>query len=75
MLTLLDTAGHDNTLVSYRQIISKADAFLLVYDRSQRDTVDRLVDILDLIKEMKHSDSYAAVVLGNKRDKDPEIQH
>mmetsp|Transcript_18382 Transcript_18382/g.71014 ORF Transcript_18382/g.71014 Transcript_18382/m.71014 type:complete len:201 (+) Transcript_18382:241-843(+) len=72
MLDILDTAGQEEYSVMRDQYINSGQGFMLVYSVTARRSFETIGEMKDKILQVKESDSFPTVLIGNKCDLEKE---
>eukprot|EP01100_Stratorugosa_tubuloviscum_P005781 TRINITY_DN255_c0_g2_i5.p1 TRINITY_DN255_c0_g2~~TRINITY_DN255_c0_g2_i5.p1 ORF type:complete len:192 (-),score=94.18 TRINITY_DN255_c0_g2_i5:196-771(-) len=74
MLDILDTAGQEEYSVMRDQYINTGQGFMLVFSVTTRNSFKNLAELRDRILQMKDTESFPIVLIGNKCDLDKDRQ-
>eukprot|EP01100_Stratorugosa_tubuloviscum_P005775 TRINITY_DN255_c0_g2_i1.p1 TRINITY_DN255_c0_g2~~TRINITY_DN255_c0_g2_i1.p1 ORF type:complete len:189 (-),score=98.38 TRINITY_DN255_c0_g2_i1:191-757(-) len=74
ILDILDTAGQEEYSVMRDQYINTGQGFMLVFSVTTRNSFKNLAELRDRILQMKDTESFPIVLIGNKCDLDKDRQ-
>eukprot|EP00049_Salpingoeca_infusionum_P006820 m.111680 g.111680 ORF g.111680 m.111680 type:complete len:315 (-) comp13454_c0_seq4:391-1335(-) len=67
-IKLVDTSGHEDYRQLCQNTVAAADAFLFVYSVTNRDSFERIKDLVEEIRLQKQKTYFPCVIVANKSD-------